>query len=232
MLVLIFLIHDALVSLDAILRSWYRRTISGRRLLEWETAAEAELGIRKRTSLDVYLVCTPVIALAIAAVLLLVRPSAFWVALPILVLWACGKAVSVWLDRPPHQVRSSVAAAEEKFLRLAALRTWRYFAEFSGSRHHWLVPDNVQEEPAKIAARVSPTNLGFLLNARQIACELGYLTVPEFAEQTLRSFETMSQLRRYRGHFLNWYDTRTLSPRLLCSSPASIAEILQHRSLP
>ena len=212
LLVLIFLSHDALVSLDAILRSWYRRAISGRRLLEWETAAEAELGIRKRTSLDVYLVCTPVIALAIAAVLLLVRPSAFWVALPILVLWACGKAVSVWLDRPPHQVRSWVAAADERFLRLAALRTWRYFAEFSGSRHHWLVPDNVQEERAKIAARVSPTNLGFLLNARQIACRLGYLTVPEFAEQTLRSFETMSQLWRHCGHFLNWYDTRSLLP--------------------
>ena len=162
----------------------------GRRLLEWETAAEAELGdsASARRWMCTWS-CTPVIALAIAAVLLLVRPSAFWVALPILVLWACGKAVSVWLDRPPHQVRSSVAAADESFLRLAALRTWRYFAEFSGSQHHWLVPDNVQEEPAKIAARVSPTNLGFLLNARQIACRLGYLTVPEFAEQTLRSFE-------------------------------------------
>ena len=30
-------------------------------------------------------------------------------------------------------------------LRLAALRTWRYFAEFSTEEHHWLIPDNVQE---------------------------------------------------------------------------------------
>jgi hypothetical protein len=51
-----------------------------------------------------------------------------------------------------------------------------------------------------------------LLNARQIACELGYLTTPEFVEQTRRTLETMSQLRRHRGHFLNWYDTRTLLP--------------------
>ncbi len=212
LLVIAFLIHDALVSMDAAFRSSYRCAVSRQRLLEWETAAEAELGLHKRTSLDLYLAFTPVIASAIGAVLLLVRPPAFWVALPILVLWACGRALSVWLDRPPRQARNTVTAADKVFLRLAALRTWRYFAEFSSSEHHWLIPDSVQEEPERIAARVSPTNLGFLLNARQIACELGYVTVPEFVEQTRRTFETMSKLRRYRGHFLNWYDTRTLAP--------------------
>jgi hypothetical protein len=51
-----------------------------------------------------------------------------------------------------------------------------------------------------------------LFNARQVACEFGYLTVPEFAQQTLRTLTTVSQLQRYRGHLLNWYDTRTLAP--------------------
>ncbi len=211
-LVLTFLVHDALVSLDAVFRSSYRRAVSRQRLLEWETAAEAELGVRKRTSLDFYLACAPVIASALGAVLLVVRPQAFWTALPILVLWACGKAVSVWLDRPPRQARNTATAAGKLFLRHAALHTWRYFAEFSSSQHHWLVPDSVQEEPAKIAARVSPTNMGFLLNARQVACELGYVTIPEFVEQTQLTLETMRQLHRYRGHFFNWYDTRTLQP--------------------
>ena len=212
LLVLIFLIHDALVSLDAIFRSLYRRAISGRRLLEWESAAEAELGSRRCTRLDLYLTCTPVFAIAIGAVLLWSRPSVFWVALPLVAPWTCAKVVAVWLDRPPRQVVSAVAAEDRRFLRLAALRTWRYFAEFSTAEHHWLLPDNVQEEPANIAARISPTNLGFLLNARQVACELGYLTIPEFVEQTQRTLETMTQLRRYRGHFLNWYNTRTRAP--------------------
>jgi hypothetical protein len=211
LLVLAFLIHDALVSLDAAFRSSYRRAFSGQGLLEWETAAEAELGLSKRTSLDLYLALTPLIACAIGAVLLLVRKPAFWVALPILVLWACGRGLAMWLDRPPRQARNTVSAADQVFLRLAALRTWRYYSEFSTSQHHWLIPDSVQEEPEKVAPRISPTNLGFLLNARQIACELGYVTVPEFVEQTKRTFETMGQLRRYRGHFLNWYDTRTLT---------------------
>ncbi len=97
-------------------------------------------------------------------------------------------------------------------MRRLALRTWRYFAEFSTEEHNWLVPDNVQEQPLKIAPRISPTNLAFLLNARQVACEMGYLTVPEFAWQTLKTLETMARMQTYRGHLLNWYDTRTLSP--------------------
>jgi cyclic beta-1,2-glucan synthetase len=36
--------------------------------------------------------------------------------------------------------------------------------------------------------------------------------VPEFAVQTLRTLATVRQLRRYRGHLLNWYDTRSLTP--------------------
>src|SRR5262249_44986414 len=85
-------------------------------------------------------------------------------------------------------------------------------AEFSTQEHNWLVPDCVQVEPPLVAAKISPTNLGFLLNARQVACELGYLTLPEFVEQTVRTLATASRMEKYRGHLLNWYDTRTLQP--------------------
>ena len=40
---------------------------------------------------------------------------------------------------------------DELFLSRTALRTWRYFAEFSTEEHNWLIPDNVQEEPAAVA---------------------------------------------------------------------------------
>ena len=89
--------------------------------------------------------------------------------------WACSKPVSLWLNRPPRAPHKQASEKDQRFLRLAGLRTWRYFAEFSTEEHHWLIPDNVQEEPANIAARISPTNLGFLLNARQVAYEFGYL---------------------------------------------------------
>jgi cyclic beta-1,2-glucan synthetase len=206
-----FLLHDALVAADAIWHSVYRRGISGKRLLEWETAAQAEGVKSNRSRLDLYLLFTPVSALGIGIALALTRPGALMVALPFLVLWAASKPISLWLDRPLRQGHEPPARADKLFLRQAALRTWRYFAEFSTEEHHWLIPDNVQGDPPQLAARVSPTNLGLLLNARQVACELGYLTVPEFVEQTRRTLETMNSLRSHRGHLLNWYDTRTLA---------------------
>ena len=35
---------------------------------------------------------------------------------------------------------------------------------------------------------------------------------PSSREQTIRTLATMSKLQRYRGHLLNWYDTRSLAP--------------------
>jgi len=211
-LTLTFLAHQMLLSLDAVVRTLVRRMVTRQRLLQWETAAEAEVGGYKHTRLDSYLDWTPALALGLGCLVWFVRRSALPAALPILLLWASSKLLSRWLNRPPRALRSEIREKDELLLRRAALRTWRYFAEFSTEEHNWLVPDNVQEEPAAIAARISPTNLGFLLNARQVACELGYLTVPDFAQQTMRTLATVSKLQRYRGHLLNWYDTRSLTP--------------------
>lgn len=209
---LTFLAHQAFLSLDAVIRVGVRRVVTRQRLLEWETMAQAELGAQKSTPVDRYLNWIPALALALGAWVWLLRPAALSVALPILVLWGSSKFVSLWLNRPPRALRSQTCNNDQLFLRRAALRTWRYFAEFCTQEHNWLIPDNVQEEPAAIAPRVSPTNLGFLLNARQVACTFGYLTVPEFAQHTLRTLATVSKLPHSHGHLFNWYDTRTLEP--------------------
>ena len=207
---LIFLLHQTMVSLDAVVRTLVRRWFTRQRLLEWETAAEAEAGKNKRTPVDSYLNWMPAIAIMLGVVLFFGKRSGFDSALPILVLWACSKAVSLWLNRPPQLSQTEASEKDKLFLRRAAIRTWRYFAEFSTEEHNWLIPDNVQEEPYRVAARVSPTNIGLLLNARQVACELGYLTVSEFSDQTARTLATLRRMKRYRGHLYNWYDTQTL----------------------
>ncbi|HUJ95955.1 MAG TPA: glucoamylase family protein [Terriglobales bacterium] len=212
LLMLTFLAHQALLSLDAIVRVLVRRIVTRRRLLEWETFAQTELSAARRTPIDVYLDWTPALAFGFGVLVFFAQRSSFAPALPILALWACSKRLSLWLNQPRHASRDEVSAKDASLLRRSALWTWRYFAEFSTAEHNWLILDNVQEEPASIAARVSPTNLGLLLNARQVACEFGYLTVPEFAEQTQRTLATVFKLPRYRGHLLNWYDTRTLEP--------------------
>ncbi|MFZ0321520.1 MAG: glucoamylase family protein [Candidatus Sulfotelmatobacter sp.] len=216
-----FLAHQALLSMDAVVRTMVRRLITRQRLLQWETAAEAELAGDKRTTLDIYLNSTPVLALGLLLLVWLVRPGALLAAIPILLLWTLSKPVSHWLDRPPQAPRKETSDRDRWLLRESALRTWRYFNDFSTEEHNWLIPDNVKEVDTEAAPRISPTNLGFLLNSRQVACEFGYLTIPEFAQQTLRTLTTISKLQRHRGHLLNWYDTRSLVPL----APAVISSV-------
>src|SRR5207248_2073044 len=108
--------------------------------------------------------------------------------------------------------RQSLTGKQQEFLREMALRTWRFFYEYGGAGHNYLVPDNVEEEELFEAARVSPTNFGLLLNARQAAHTFGYLTVPELVDLSHRSLDTFDRMEKRNGHIYNWYDTRTLEP--------------------
>jgi cyclic beta-1,2-glucan synthetase len=205
------LAHQTLVALDAIIRTVVRSTVTHSRLLEWETATEAELGIKKRTPVDIYLNWVPVFAIPIG-IASFFRPGAAPYAAPFVVAWSCSRLISLWLNRSPHGEDFDLTPRDHAFLREVCLRTWRYFCEFSNENNHWLIPDNVQQDPDRIAERISPTNLGLLLNSRQVALEFGYLTLSEFVTQTERTLATMHKLPRHFGHFLNWYDNLTLAP--------------------
>ena len=211
LLTLTFLAHQMLLSVDAIVRALVRRVVTGERLLEWVTAAEEENGGRGRTPLDLYLDLTPALAVAIGVLLWHVRGKSVLAALPILVLWAGSKVISVWLNRPPR-TQPARSRRDRILLRSIALRTWRFFAEFSNAENNYLIPDHVREHPLVIDQRLSPTNLGVLLNARLVALQLGYLTLPEFFELTQATLQTAAALPRYRGHFFNWYDATTREP--------------------
>ena len=206
-----FLPHSTFLSLDAILRALVRRFITGQRLLEWETAAEAEEG-KRVTPVDRYLAASPLFALVIAAFIFWKNPRALPFALPVLLLWGCASAITAWLDKPPRETSVALGEKDAAFLREQALRIWRYFYQFGGAQHHYLIPDNVEEKDLFEAPRVSPTNLGLLLNARQAAIEFGWLTAPEFAQLTTATLATFAALPKYRGHLYNWYNTHTLEP--------------------
>src|SRR5205807_1355794 len=104
-----------------------------------------------------------------------------------------------------------LGADERRFLRRTARKTWRFFETFVGPDDNWLPPDNFQEQPGpKIAHRTSPTNMGLLLTSTLVAHDLGYLSLPALADRVEKTFDTFGKLDRYRGHFLNWYETTTL----------------------
>ncbi len=209
---LAFLPHQTLVTLDAIVRTVFRLAISRRKLLEWETAAQSEVEKKGQTPVDVYLRITPLVSVAIAAALYFLRPSSLLVASPILLLWFLSRAAAKWLDRPLRSAKSVLKKKEENYARKIALKTWRFFREYSNEEQNWLIPDNIQGEEESVAARISTTNLGILFNAQYAAYNLGMLTLPSFALTAERTMNTTKKLQRFHGQLVNWYDTRTLAP--------------------
>ena len=212
LLTLTLLAHQTLVSLDAVVRALVRHLFTRERLLEWETAAEAEME-KQFTPVDRYVNWTPFLAIGIGVLIWLTRTEALLPAIPVLGLWACSKRFVVWLNACPIRPPERITDGDRRLLRRSSLHIWRYFAEFSNEEHNWLVPDNVQHEPRKVAASISPTNVGLLLNARQVANELGYITVPELVELTQKTLSTIGRLSKYRGHLMNWYNTHTLEAK-------------------
>lgn len=208
---LIFLPHHMFLAIDAIVRSLNRTLISGRNLLDWETAAQSEAGTLAGP-LAAYLNLSPVLAVALALLLVFINPHALPAAGPVLLLWVLAPAMIIWLNSPLQRIEGPLSRADEMFLREQALLTWRYFREFGGAENHWLIPDNVEEKNKLQIRKLSPTNLGMLLNTRQAALEFGFLTLPEFAEATLGTLNAYRMLEKVNGHIYNWYDIESLQP--------------------
>ena len=63
-----------------------------------------------------------------------------------------------------------------------------------------------------VAHRTSPTNIGLLLLSTVAAYDLGYESLVSTAVRLHNTFKTLAEMERHQGHFLNWYDTRSLDP--------------------
>ena len=116
--------------------------VTGRRLLEWETAAEASL-TSKGALVTNALKWSPVLAAGITVLVAARRPEALIAAAPFLLAWMSARWLVRWLNRPPSRGIGSLGADDVSFLREHALRTWMFFATFSAQRNHWLIPDSV-----------------------------------------------------------------------------------------
>ena len=208
---LIFLLHQALVSMDAIVRAVLRVLVTRRKMLEWETAAESEAASRPKATVDMYLEWTPFIAIALAALVWFLRPEAMPAAGPVLGLWPLSHAVSSWLNRRPRAVHSKLHADDVQLFRESADRIWRFFHDWSSDSTNWLIPDSVSDDGA-VELRLSPTNLGMLLNARIAALHLGLIPLAEFVFRTRQTLARVEQMPKYRGHLYNWTDIETLKP--------------------
>ena len=206
--------YQAVIHLDAILVSGGRMLFTRRGLLLWHTRGYERRNSRT-TPADFLkeMWVAPFFAMAGIAWLAWAHPGELIVSGPLLLLWLLSPAVGWWISRPLATGQPVLSDAQRSFLRGLARQTWRYFEVLVNAEENWLPPDNFQEVPAPaIASRTSPTNIGMTLLANLAACDFGYLAGGQLLERTDRTLGTMERLERYRGHFYNWYDTRTLKP--------------------
>ncbi|MGB7437878.1 MAG: glucoamylase family protein [Candidatus Acidiferrum sp.] len=207
------LFHQSLVTLDAIVRTIIRMTFTRKRLLQWETAADSESSNSKKTPVEMYLTWTPWICFVLDLVIVVVRPSSLLIALPFLALWGCSKTICEWLNMPYWTSGNKINEKDRTMLRSLTLRTWRFFREFSNEQENWLIPDIVHEnDDSLLAHRISPTNIGFLLNSRLAAFDLGWSTLTEFVGDVEKTCDTINRMPKRNGDFYNWYDTQSLQP--------------------
>jgi cellobiose phosphorylase len=215
-LTFVFLPYDAFISLDAVGRTLLRLLVTRKRLLEWQPSSDSE----HTSSADLAgfyatMWIGPVVAVACGLLLATMQPTPLPLALPILGAWLLAPWIAWWISQPIESPAPDLTAEQLSFLRHTARKTWHFFETFVNAQENWLPPDNFQQEPSTvIASRTSPTNMGLSLLANLAARDFGYLTVNRLIRRTQDAFATMQKLERHRGHFYNWYETRTLKPLL------------------
>ncbi len=216
---LAFLPYESLILVDAIGTTLVRLTMTHRKLLQWTTAAHTIRLFGRETRLGTLwqkMGSVSLLALGLSWLVYLLRHPAFVVAAPFLFVWMTSPYLAYAISQPRvvAQGRTSpLAAGEQRRLRRLARRTWLYFEQFVGPDDQWLPPDHFQEDPLGLVAhRTSPTNIGLYLLSALVAYDLGCIGPLELVLRLRPTFEALSRLEHYRGHLLNWYDTRDLKP--------------------
>ncbi|HZJ00478.1 MAG TPA: glucoamylase family protein [Gemmatimonadaceae bacterium] len=216
-----FLPHQAFVSADAIVRTLVRLFITKRHLLEWQTASQVERAMAVGSKREVWRRMWPVTVLSLALLLLAAFRAksldetsqliALASTIPLLSLWMVSPFIAHSLSAPatPPELRLT-EVERQSTLRYAQLH-WQFFEQFVSEATHWLAPDNFQEDPEPaIALRTSPTNIGLQLMSIVSARDLGFIQLDSMIDRLEKVFRSLERMRRYHGHFYNWYSLRDL----------------------
>ena len=155
----------------------------------------------------------PVLSVAAAIYLAVVRLPALAIAAPLLAAWFISPVIAWWISQPLVHRGARLSTEQTDFLRRMSRKTWKFFETFVTAEDNWLPPDNYQENPiGAVGHRTSPTNMGLALLSNLAAYDFGYVSAGQLIQRTQNALHTMGTMQRYRGHFYNWYDTLSLQP--------------------
>jgi len=201
--------------LDAIARTLWRLAVSRKHLLQWTTAAQAQVAAKYSLASFVrrhWLASLVCMALAAAAAIPASGSPYPIAGVTLFLIWALAPVAAWWASCPPRQHRASRINADERAYLLELARdTWRFFEHCVGPQDNYLPPDNLQvdTEPT-LAHRTSPTNIGLYLLSVSCARQFGWITTTELVNRLQATLATLERLPKHDGHLFNWYQTETL----------------------
>ncbi|MCE5293090.1 MAG: hypothetical protein LLF94_00565 [Chlamydiales bacterium] len=207
--------QEAYFSLDSIVRVCYRRLISHRQLLEWNTAQSMNnLHMQAQAAFLFRISLASLFALFCLFLVAVCNPQGLLIASPFCALWIIGPVILHYISKPTaDHVMHRLSQKDRDFLRRVARKTWRYFDDFVNQDTNWLPPDNYQAAlNVELALRTSPTNIGLWLIGVLNAYDLKYIPCDKVIDLISATLKSLALLERYEGHFLNWYDIKTLKP--------------------
>jgi cyclic beta-1,2-glucan synthetase len=214
LLIFCFLPYMTYLMLDAIVRTLYRLYVSKRKLLEWQTAADVEASSGKEFKNYVKSMwVSSFIAILLEVIAFNRSFSAGFLILPSCIIWFASPYIAYYISRDKIKSKYNLSDSDKLLLRRLSRKTWAYFEDFVNSENNWLAPDNFQEDPPNgVAHRTSPTNMAMSLTSNIAAFDLGFIDLTDVIERTDKIITSMESLERFKGHFLNWYDTKDKHP--------------------
>lgn len=209
-----FIPYKAYLVLDAITRTIYRLVISKKNLLEWQTAENAEFQCGKTLKDYLRLMAICPIAGILLIAFSIYKGQNFGITLATYsIVWILSPFIAYYISLPRESGINSLPIFQQQVLRRIARKTWSYFEDFQTKDENWMPPDNFQEYPENgVAHRTSPTNLGMGVVSNITAYDFGYIGTLEMLDRLESIIGSMEKLERYRGHFYNWYNTKTMEP--------------------
>ena len=213
-LIFCFIPYQAYISINAIIRTLYRLVFSKKNLLEWKTSAEAEAKCGRKIKDYIYKMWVS------SAAAVLIMYFAFkrsidigFVMLPSSIIWFVSPLIAYYISKEAKVLKEELSEHDIQYLRKVSRKTWAYFEDFLNKENNYLAPDNFQEYAnVGLAPRTSPTNMAMGITCTISAYDFGYVGIIHVQERLSHIIESMLTLKRYEGHFYNWYNTIDKTP--------------------
>lgn len=212
-----FFPNKAYISLNAIIKTIYRKHFSKMHMLEWTTSEEAERF--SKVSLGSYYTNMWVnILFAIISFILAYTSKTT------LELWSIYSAGIIWAISPwfAYEVSKEIKnnaqieklnKDEKEYIQNIARETWQYFKDSLTEENNYLPPDNYQiGRKEKFVNRTSSTNIGLAMLAVISSYDLKYETKEYTINLLEKMLNTINSLQKWNGHLYNWYNIQTLQP--------------------